>query len=45
MAAGASVSAVQVAGRWASSRMPATYARGELAGNGAVARFYSDASD
>ena len=45
VAAGASVSAVQVAGRWASSRMPATYARGELAGNGAVARFYSDASD
>ena len=40
VAAGASVSAVQVAGRWASSRMPAVYARAELAGQGAVAQFY-----
>ena len=42
VAAGASLAAVQVAGRWKSARMPATYARGELAGNGAVARFYRD---
>ncbi|MCY4574911.1 MAG: tyrosine-type recombinase/integrase [Gemmatimonadetes bacterium] len=41
VAAGASVSAVQVAGRWASARMPATYARAELAGQGAVAQFYA----
>ena len=40
VAAGASVSAVQVAGRWASSRMPAHYARAELAGRGAVASYY-----
>ena len=40
VASGASVSAVQVAGRWASSRMPAHYARSELAGRGAVARYY-----
>ena len=38
----ASVAAVQVAGRWASSRMPAYYARGELAAHGAVAQFYGD---
>ena len=37
-----SVAAVQVAGRWASSRMPAYYARGELAARGAVARLYGD---
>ena len=37
-----SVAAVQVAGRWASSRMPAYYARGELAARGAVAQFYGD---
>jgi len=42
VAAGASLAAVQVAGRWKSSRMPATYARGELAGQGAVARFYEE---
>ncbi len=42
VAAGASLAAVQVAGRWKSSRMPATYARGELAGTGAVARFYDE---
>ena len=40
VAAGASLAAVQVAGRWASSRMPALYARGEMAGNGAVAKYY-----
>lgn len=43
VAAGASLAAIQVAGRWKSARMPATYARGELAGNGAVARYYRDA--
>ena len=37
VASGASVSAVQVAGRWKSARMPAHYARAELAGHGAVA--------
>ena len=41
VASGASVAAVQVAGRWLSSRMPALYARGELAASGAVARYYS----
>ena len=40
VAAGASLAAIQVAGRWKSARMPAHYARGELAGNGAVARYY-----
>ena len=40
VAAGASVSAVQVAGRWKSARMPAHYARAELAGRGAVAAYY-----
>ena len=30
----------RVAGRWASARLPAHYVRGELAGRGAVARFY-----
>ena len=39
VAAGESVSAIQDAGRWKSPRMPATYARGELAGQGAVARY------
>ena len=42
VASGASVAAVQVAGRWASPRMPAHYARGELAARGAVARFYGE---
>ena len=41
VASGASLAAVQVAGRWQSARMPARYARGELAGQGAVARFYT----
>jgi len=40
VASGASLAAIQVAGRWKSARMPAHYARGELAGNGAVARYY-----
>lgn len=35
---GASVVEMQVAGRWKSPRMPAEYARKELAGRGAVAR-------
>ena len=34
--------AVQVAGRWASPQMPSYYARAELAGDGAVARFYGE---
>ena len=38
----AAVAAVQVAGRWKSPRMPAHYARGELAARGAVARFYGE---
>ena len=42
VASGASVAAVQVAGRWKSPRMPAHYARGELAARGAVARFYGE---
>ena len=42
VAHGASVAAVQVAGRWESSRMPAHYARGELAARGAVARFHGE---
>ena len=37
VAHGASVAAVQVAGRWGSPAMPAYYARGELAARGAVA--------
>ena len=43
VAAGESVAAVQVAGRWKSSRMPAHYARGEIAGQGAVARLHGEA--
>ena len=42
VAAGASVAAVQIAGRWASARMPAHYARGELAARGPIARFYGE---
>ena len=42
VASGASVAAVQVAGRWASAAMPAHYARGELAARGAVARFHGE---
>ena len=40
VASGASIAAAMIAGRWTSSRMPAHYARGEIAGRGAVARFY-----
>ena len=43
VASGASLAAVMLGGRWSSSRMPSRYARGELAGNGAVARFYQSA--
>ena len=43
VASGASVAAVQIAGRWKSPRMPAHYARGELAARGAVARFHGEA--
>ena len=39
-AAGASLTAIMVAGRWKSERMPAHYSRAESAGRGAVARFY-----
>ena len=39
-AAGAELSALMVAGRWKSERMPAHYSRAEKAGRGAVARFY-----
>ena len=39
-AAGAELSALMVAGRWKSERMPAHYSRAEIAGKGAVARFY-----
>ena len=42
VASGASVAAVQVAGRWASADMPALYARAELAARGAVAAYYRD---
>ncbi|MDE2676431.1 MAG: tyrosine-type recombinase/integrase [Gemmatimonadota bacterium] len=42
VADGAGVAAVQVAGRWASPQMPSYYARAELAGDGAVARFYGE---
>ena len=41
-AAGTGLSALMVAGRWKSERMPAHYSRGETAGRGAVARFYED---
>ena len=39
-ASGASTTALMLAGRWRSERMPALYARGELAGRGPVARYY-----
>lgn len=41
-AAGTGLSALMVAGRWKSERMPAHYSRAETAGRGAVARFYED---
>ncbi|MDE0658610.1 MAG: tyrosine-type recombinase/integrase [Gammaproteobacteria bacterium] len=39
-AAGASTTALMTAGRWRAHRMPAHYARGETARNGAVSRYY-----
>ena len=42
VASGASVAAVQVAGRWVSDRMPSHYAAGVIAGRGAVARFHGE---
>ncbi len=39
-ASGASTTALMMAGGWRSERMPALYARGELAGRGPVARYY-----
>lgn len=39
-ASGFSLVAIMNAGRWKSKRMPAHYARGEAAGNGAIARYY-----
>lgn len=41
VASGAGIAAVQVAGGWKSARMPAHYARAELAGRGAVALYYA----
>jgi site-specific recombinase XerD len=38
--AGFGLAAIQVAGRWASARMPAHYSRGQAAAQGAVARYY-----
>ena len=40
VAHGASLPAIQTAGRWKSPQMVAHYARAEFAGRGAVARFY-----
>ncbi len=39
-AAGVGLTAIMVAGRWKSERMPAHYSRAQKAGRGAVARFY-----
>ena len=39
-ASGASLQALQVAGRWKSVRMPARYSAGERAARGAVAKYY-----
>ncbi len=41
-ASGMGLTAIMVAGRWKSERMPAYYSRGESAGRGAVARYYDD---
>lgn len=41
-AKGLGLTAIMVAGRWKSERMPAYYSRGESAGRGAVARYYGD---
>lgn len=42
VSAGASLPELQQAGRWLSPEMPALYARGQLAGQGAVARLRPD---
>lgn len=42
IARGMGLTAIMVAGRWKSERMPAYYGRGESAGRGAVARYYCD---
>lgn len=42
VSAGATLPELQQAGRWLSPEMPARYARGELAGQGAVARLRPD---
>lgn len=42
-ASGASTTALMMAGCWRSERMPALYARGELAGRGPVARYHGAA--
>ena len=39
-ASGVGLTAIMVAGRWKSERMPAYYSRGESVGRGAVARYY-----
>ena len=39
-AAGVGLTAIMVAGRWKSERMPAHYSKAQEAGRGAVARFY-----
>jgi len=39
-AAGVGLTAIMVAGRWKSERMPAHYSKAQKAGRGAVARFY-----
>ena len=39
-ASGMGLTAIMVAGRWKSERMPAYYSRGESVGRGAVARYY-----
>lgn len=44
-AAGVGLTAIMVAGRWKSERMPAYYGRAEDAGRGAVARFYGGGGD
>ncbi len=41
-ATGMGLTAIMVAGRWKSERMPAYYSRGQAAGRGAVARYYGD---
>ena len=41
-AAGVGLTAIMVAGRWKSERMPAHYSRAEKAGRGAVAQFYGN---